>query len=172
MGLVGGATCVQGARPANVPLGGFGCKPTVCVFMMLTHLCVQFQSDATGFATGHPRLARMADGQVLLSANQLAATDRDLLLYWNAAGDGKSWEPHSVSYWHNVLEPDPALHFTPAVNNSPALPRHGEITGLTCLIRTGAQAGIVVYSRTIDNASLTFAMPFTAPQAARVMPQP
>ena len=51
-----------------------------------------------GFATGHPRLARMADGQVLLSANQPTPTDRDLLLYWNRAGDGRRWEPHSVSY--------------------------------------------------------------------------
>ena len=68
-----------------------------------------------------------------------------------------------MSYWHNLLEPNSALRFTPAVNSSPPLPRHGEITGLTSLIRTEAQAGLLVYSRTIDNASLTFAMPFTVP---------
>jgi hypothetical protein len=117
-----------------------------------------------GFATGHPRLTRMADGQILLSASQLAPTDRDLLLYWNTAGDGKSWAPHSVSYWHNALEPDAALRFTPAVNSSPAVPRHGEIVGLTSLIRTEAQAGVLVYSRTLNNASLTFAMRFAVPE--------
>ena len=73
------------------------------------------------FATGHPRLTRMADGQILLSASQPASTDRDLLLYLNA-GDGRHWTPHSVSYWHNVLEPDPDLRFTPAVNSSPPVP--------------------------------------------------
>jgi len=117
------------------------------------------ESFGDGFATGHPRLTRTADGQILLSANQLAPTDRDLLLYWNA-GDGRNWEPRSVSYWHNFLEPDPALRFTPAVNNSPALPRHGEITGLTSLIRTDAQAGVLSYSRTLNGSSLTCAMRF------------
>eukprot|EP00937_MAST-01D_sp_MAST-1D-sp2_P001797 g1797.t1 len=89
------------------------------------------ETFGAGFATGHPRLARTEDGQVLLSSNQVSATDRDLLVYWNAAGDGRTWRPHSVSYWHNALEPDAALRFTPAVNSSPALPRHGEITGLS-----------------------------------------
>ena len=83
----------------------------------------------------------MADGQILLSASQLSPTDRDLLLYRNAAGDGRSWEPHSGSYLHNALEPNPELRFTPAVNSSPPVPRHGEIVGLTSLIRTEAQAG-------------------------------
>ena len=54
------------------------------------------ESFGAGFATGHPRLTRMADGQILLSANQPAPTDRDLLLYRNAAGDGRSWEPYSA----------------------------------------------------------------------------
>ena len=90
-------------------------------------------------------------------------TDRDLLLYWNQAGDGRSWQPHSVSFWHNALEPCSALHFTPAVNSSPVLPRHGEITGLTSLVRTGALTGVLLYSRTINNSSITFAMRFRAP---------
>jgi len=113
-----------------------------------------------GFATGHPRLTRTADGQILLSANQVTPTNRDLLLYWNRDGDGLCWEPYSVSYWHNALEPNPALHFTAAVNSSPALPRHGEITGLTSLITTEANAGVLLYSRTINDDSLTFAMRF------------
>ena len=50
------------------------------------------ETFGAGFATGHPRLTRMADGQILLSASQLSPTDRDLLLYRNAAGDGRSWE--------------------------------------------------------------------------------
>ena len=118
------------------------------------------ESFGVGFATGHPRLTRTADGQILLVANQVAPTDRDLLLYWNRAGDGLTWQPHSVSYWHNTLEPLAALRFTPAVNNSPALPRHGEITGLTSLIRTEASGGVLLYSRTLNNHSITFAMRF------------
>ena len=46
----------------------------------------------------------------------------------------------------------------PAVISAPVVPRHGEITGLTSLISTGAQAGVLLYSRTIQNKSLTFAM--------------
>jgi hypothetical protein len=123
------------------------------------------ESFGEGFATGHPRLMRTGDGQILLVGNQLTPTDRDLLVYWNQAGDGRTWQPHSVSYWHNILEPDAALHFTPAVNNSPALPRHGELTGLTSFVRTEAQAGVLLYSRTINNESLTFAMRFqTSPR--------
>jgi len=96
----------------------------------------------------------------LLSANQVTPTNRDLLLYLNRQGDGLEWEPYSVSYWHNALEPNSALHFTAAVNSSPALPRHGEITGLTSLITTKANAGVLFYSRTIKDDSLTFAMRF------------
>ena len=118
------------------------------------------QSFGEGFATAHPRLTRTADGQILLSGNQLTPTDRDLIVYWNAAGDGQTWEPHNVSYWHNALEPDPTLHFTQAVNSSPVLPRHGEITGLTSLVRTELQAGVLLYNRTINSTSLTFAMRF------------
>lgn len=121
------------------------------------------ESFGEGFATGHPRLTRMGDGQILLSGNQLTPTDRDLLLYWNEAGDGQTWQPHSVSYWHNALEADGSLHFTAAVNNSPAVPRHGEITGLSSLISTEAQSGVLLYSRTIYNKSLTFAMCFQVP---------
>ena len=73
---------------------------------------------------------------------------------------GLSWKPHSVSYWHNMLEPNESLRFTPAVNNSPVVPRHGEITGLTSLIRTDPQSGVLLYSRTLNNASITFAMRF------------
>jgi hypothetical protein len=122
-----------------------------------------------GIATGHPRLTRMADGQILLSASQPASTDRDLLLYRNEAGDGRHWTPHSVSFWHNALEPNPALRFTPAVNSSPAVPRHGEIVGLTSLVRTGAQTGVLIYSRTLHNASITFAMRFRVPPVSGTM---
>merc|ERR1711998_273512 len=55
-----------------------------------------------------------------------------------------------------------------AVNSSPVVPRHGEITGLTSLISTGAQAGVLLYSRTIQNKSLTFAMRFGVTALAKL----
>ena len=54
------------------------------------------------------------------------------------------------------------------------MPRHDEITGLTSLVRTEAQAGVLLYSRTINNKSLTFAMHFRVlpPRMLRGEPEP
>ena len=119
------------------------------------------ESFGEGFVTGHPRLLKLAAGQLILVGNQVKDTNRDLYMYINEAGDGRSWETKcSISGWHNRLVVVPSLRFTPAVNNSPAVPRHGEITGLTSLVRTGNQTGVLLYSRTLDNTSITFAMRF------------
>ena len=112
-----------------------------------------------------PRLLRTDGGQVLLAGGRLNSTNRDVLMWLHAAGDGSTssaaWEPHSITYWHNRLEPNASLHFDGGVNNSHLAPHGRETTSYTSLVRTGAQTGFITYARHLPpSPDIAFAMPF------------
>lgn len=104
-----------------------------------------------------PRLLTMPSGAVLLSGGRLHRGNWDTYVWLNAAGDGKAWSAHSVSYWHNVMQTNASLRFPPSVNASASRIS----TSYTSLVATGAASGFVVYSRTEPSPSVGFAMPFT-----------
>lgn len=104
-----------------------------------------------------PRLMRTAGGQIVLSGGRLGPHNRDTLVWLNHEGDGKVWDPHSVTYWHNRLVRNSSLLFTPAVNDSTAR----QTMSYTSLVRTGNQTGYVLYARRLpDTPDVAFAMRF------------
>ena len=74
-------------------------------------------------------------------------------LWLNADGMATSWETYSLSYWHNVLEPNTTLHFTDLVNTS----RGGGATAMNSLQVFDASHGAVHY----DFHGLRFYMNFS-----------
>ena len=110
-----------------------------------------------GVGCARPRLLSLGERALLLSGGRLSPTNRDVLLWLNAAGDAVSWEAHSITYWHNRLEPNASLHFDAAVNASTAR----ETTSYTSLVKTGKASGFIVYARHLPPAQdVAFAMPF------------
>ena len=65
-------------------------------------------------------------------------------------------QAHSVSYVHNVLEPNATLHFAADLNHTGAR----ESTSYTSLVATGPRSGYVVYSRLLPSPSISFALRF------------
>lgn len=105
-----------------------------------------------------PRMLRTDGGQIVLSGGRLNATNRDVIVWLNSAGDGVSWAAHSITYWHNLLVANKSLVFTPAVNNSV----ERETTSYTSLVRTGPETGFVTYARHLPpNPDVAFSMPFS-----------
>eukprot|EP00928_Gymnodinium_smaydae_P055478 TRINITY_DN39001_c0_g1_i1.p1 TRINITY_DN39001_c0_g1~~TRINITY_DN39001_c0_g1_i1.p1 ORF type:complete len:413 (+),score=45.40 TRINITY_DN39001_c0_g1_i1:40-1239(+) len=109
-----------------------------------------------GVGSARPRLLRLPNGQLVLAGGRQGPKSRDIVLWTNEAGDGEEWIPHSISYWHNVLEPDASLHFTPAINAS----SQRQSTSYTSLVLTGSSSGFVVYPRSLNGTNTAFAMPF------------
>lgn len=94
------------------------------------------QALPKGVGSARPRLMRLwsaaANGTVLvLAGGRSGPTNRDVIMWVSSDGIGNRWEAYSVSYWHNVLETNPALRFTPAINASTAR----ESTSYTSLVR-------------------------------------
>jgi len=98
-----------------------------------------------GVGSARPSLMRTADGQVVLSGGRLSPTDKDVRVWLNSGrGLGlQPWQPHSISYLHNLMEPNKTLHFTPLINCSHT---HAESLSYTSIVATGAQSGVVVYA--------------------------
>ena len=93
----------------------------------------------------------------MLSGGRRSPTNRDILLWHNAAGDAATWEAHSISFVHNQLEPNASLHFDARLNASSLR----ESTSYTSLIATGERSGFIVYSRhKPPGPDVAFAMPF------------
>ena len=100
---------------------------------------------------------------IVLSGGRTNPTNRDVLLWINAKGDGVHWEEHSITYWHNVLETNRSLLFTPAVNHS----TKRESTSYTSLVKTGPAAGFIIYARHLPpQPDVAFAMPFVVPSTS------
>lgn len=58
-------------------------------------------------------------GPLLLSGGRLLTErTRDILLWVNWDGMGEVWEPHSISYQHNLRVTPAALQFSSAVNST------------------------------------------------------
>ena len=105
-----------------------------------------------------PRLLQVGSS-LLLSGGRPNPVSRDVLVWWNAAGDGEEWEAHSISYEHNKRIANSSWVFPPAAtNNSRSFPRL--TTSYTSLIRTGNTSGYIVYGLGIRS----FAMPFVSLQ--------
>ena len=71
---------------------------------------------------------------------------------------------HSISYWHNALEPDQSLHFTQEINGT-GDPRKlfRQSSSYTSLVKTGTdgQSGFVTYSRMLPHhPDVAFSMSF------------
>ena len=97
----------------------------------------------------------------MLSGGRRSPTDRDILLWHNAAGDAATWEAHSISFVHNQLEPNASLHFDARLNASANASSPRESTSYTSLVATGERSGFVVYSRhKPPGPDVAFAMPF------------
>lgn len=110
-----------------------------------------------GVGCARPRLLALGKRSLLLSGGRRSPTNRDILLWHNAAGDAAIWEAHSISFLHNQLEPNATLHFDAKLNAS--LLR--ESTSYTSLIATGERSGFIVYSRhKPPGPDVAFAMPF------------
>jgi len=112
-----------------------------------------------GVGCARPRLLRMDDGHVILAGGRTGPRNRDTLVWHNnGRDDGETWEAHSITYWHNRLEPNATLHFTGAVNDSTAR----ETMSYTSLVRTGPQSGFIVYARRLPGTEdVAFSMPFS-----------
>jgi len=141
-----------------------------------------------GVGCARPRLLSMPAGGIVLAGGRLSPTNRDIIMWSNAAGDGVAWKAHSISYQHNLLEPNASLHFDKAVNASTAR----ESTSYTSLVRrarsnplsrsrmeskhstraihlarpsqvaTSPTGGFIVYARHLPpSPDVAFAMPFT-----------
>lgn len=120
-----------------------------------------------GVGSARPRLLRLSDGQLVLTGGRPSPTNRDTTLWTNEAGDGQEWLPYSLSYWHNLLEPDDDLHFTPSINTSSVR----QSTSYTSLIKTGDASGFVIYPQSLNGKDTAFAMPFSfgAPATAAIV---
>ena len=132
-----------------------------------------------GIGSARPRLLRIAKGpssivtgagagtdhSLLLSGGRTWGANRDVFLWLNTKGNGVDWAPQfSISYWHNLLEPNASRHFTAhGVNHSTHWPR--ECTSYTSLIATGDATAAVVYNLAVHiNGSFyggAFSMPVT-----------
>ena len=111
-----------------------------------------------GVGCARPRLLRLDSGALVLSGGRLSDTNRDVLLWLNAAGDGGSWRAFSLSYRHNLLEPNASLHFTPTLNTS----NYRQSMSYTSLVATGPASGFVTYGRRLPNTTdVAFVMRFT-----------
>jgi hypothetical protein len=85
--------------------------------------------------------------------------NRDTIVWLNKGRDsGASWSAHSITERHNRLESSASLLFTAGVNDSATR----ETLSYTSVVRTGAQAGFVVYARRLPGTpEVSFSMPFT-----------
>ena len=72
----------------------------------------------------------------------------------NYKGDGLEWEMHSISYYHNLLEPNQTLHFTQCVNDTgkscaPICAPNCKITrtssAYNTIMATGNDTAVIVY---------------------------
>ena len=89
------------------------------------------------------RLMRFDNGALVLSGGRLSNTNRDVIVWLNAEGDGAWWQAFSISYRHNLLETNASLHFTPTLNAS----NYRQSMSYTSLVRTGPRTGFVTYGR-------------------------
>lgn len=122
------------------------------------HTWVNASSLPPGVGSARPRLMRTDDGRVVLGGGRSGPTNRDTMVWLNSGHDGGgSWEAHSITYWHNALEPNASLHFTSSVNDSAAR----QTMSYTSLVKTGAQTGFIVYARRLPGKKdVAFSMPF------------
>ena len=110
-----------------------------------------------GVGCARPRLMRFDNGALVLSGGRLSNTNRDVIVWLNAEGDGAWWQAFSISYRHNLLETNASLHFTPTLNAS----NYRQSMSYTSLVRTGPRTGFVTYGRRLPGTQdLAFAMGF------------
>jgi hypothetical protein len=114
--------------------------------------------DTRGVMMGcaRPRLLGLTGGGVVMSGGRLNKTNHENYLWVDSKGDGVAWEAISVSYIHNMKEPNSTLHFGASVNNSGARVS----TSYTSIVATGPRSGYVVYSRLLPSPSVAFALHF------------
>ena len=79
-------------------------------------------SMGDGVGCARPRLLSLGCGAIVLAGGRLSPTNRDVRPWLNRAGDGVAWEPYSISYWHNALEPNSTLHFDAKVRDRSRAP--------------------------------------------------
>merc|ERR1712232_294968 len=93
-----------------------------------------------GLGCADPQQLRVGNSLVLSGGRMMNNGTSDVLLWVNADGMATSWDAYSLSYWHNLLEPNNSLHFTSHVNIS-----RGETTAYTSLIHFDERHGMVNY---------------------------
>lgn len=116
-----------------------------------------------GVGCARPRLLRVG-ASLLLAGGRANASNQDVFVWLNEAGDGVDWRPHSLTYWHNRLEPDASRHFSPDVNVTASGGTLRESNSYTSLVRTGPTTGFVTYTRLPGQRRLSavaFAMGFS-----------
>ena len=96
---------------------------------------------------------------IILGGGRVNGSNHDTILWLNGDGDGETWEPHSLSYHHNLAPPNASLAISPAVNSS-----SGEMMSYVSLIKTSPRSGLVLYAARMellpDKPTLSFSMTF------------
>lgn len=89
----------------------------------------------------------------------------DISLWVDATGSGDGpWEEFSITYWHNLLAPNPAWKFTSAVNSTTGPRESTAYTSMIPVDRTvNSEDVVITYNRRLPGQSQTlgFAMRFT-----------
>ena len=117
-------------------------------------------------AAAAPRLLRLRSGPILLAGGRYTKDSARWTNAWagriswepadwvNYKGDGLEWEMHSISYYHNLLEPNKTLHFTKCVNDTgkscaPVCAPNCKITrtssAYNTIMATGNDTAVIVY---------------------------
>ena len=165
----------EGPNENDIVLAGDG-KTILCVFRMdagdgpLTHRYAPYALSSSidggttwtrgvslgdGVGCARPRLLRSTSGAVVLAGGRTYSGNHDTILWLHASATRASayaangtWVAHSVSYWHNALEANKSLHFSPEVNGSGG-GSFRQTTSYTSLIKVGSggSEGLVTYAR-------------------------
>lgn len=116
--------------------------------------------------TARPRLLRLKSGPVLLAGGRYTKDPARWTTSWggriswepavwvNYKGDGVDWEMHSISYQHNLLEPNSTLHFTTCVNDTG--PSCAPICAPNCKITRTSSAYTSILATSDNSAVITY----------------
>ena len=117
---------------------------------------------AGGIGTARPRLLHLDNSLMLTGSRVLDSNDSDYYLWLDADGLGSAFEPHSLTYHHNLLVSDPKQKIGPWCNGTDS-PKPGQAcAGYTSIVPLDRRNALVMYSsETVDDGPWLFTMRVT-----------